>query len=554
MTERILVADDDPVSLLWLAAIVRKAGYACLQAKDGDEALTIALRERPDLILLDVMMPGRDGYEVCAAIRSDPGLADVPVLFVSSRAEPADKVRGLELGAVDYIAKPYDAGEVVARIRTQLRLRLLTHSLANANEELSRKQARLEEDLTAAAHIQRALLPSSRLKLPSLATTWQFVPAQAIGGDMFNAVGLDDSHIAIYIFDVSGHGVPSAMVSVCVTQSLSVAAGIVVTGTGDHPRVSSPATVLQALGREYPFERFGKYFTISYLVLDVRTGLLRYSSAAHPSPLLLHVDGTIRPLEEGGPILGLDVHDRFDEGVLELQPGDRLLLYTDGIVEHTNPRGEPFGQTRIEELLCRTRSQSLARLGNEFLDAVLGFGAGVPPADDVSLLALEFEGHLPARAPTSSQPSAPPWRELSLGVDSRLENVRLLAGAVERFCREVGMSSGDAAAVELALVEAGTNVVKHGYAGERSRPLHLRLAAYEDRVELRLEDQGRPIPVELRRPAEPPPIRDVASLPERGFGLFLIRAYMDLVQYEETPAGNVLVMTKSLREPGAGRP
>lgn len=390
---KVLIADDSLDSRRILSFLVRKTGCSPLEASDGQEALQLARRELPDLVLLDVKMPCMDGYQVCAALKSDPLLKDIPVMLISAHVAPADKIKGLNLGAADYVTIPFDFDEVQARIRTQIRLRQLNRSLVLLNRELTQKQLRLEEDLRAAADIQRALLPRGRHDFPGVEVAWRFVPCGSVGGDIFNVQMLDDEHLAAYMLDVTGHGVPPAMVTVSVAQMLSPGSGLVV-----DPRrataqpVAPPRDVLDLLDREYPFGRSGRFFTISYLVLDTRTGLLRYSSAGHPPPLLLRAGGALETLSEGGPPIGLqlDPSVTYEEGCVHLERGDKLLLYTDGVVDRMDPQGEPFGLSRLRALLAE-RGRSLDTICDQILGALSTHGHGAPQDDDISFLALQYQ-------------------------------------------------------------------------------------------------------------------------------------------------------------------
>lgn len=390
MTEKVLIVDDTLINQKILSAILRKAGLEYATAGDGVQALEAVRRDPPDLILLDIMMPAKDGYEVCAELKADPQTAGIPIIFLSALGEASDKVKGLSLGAADYIAKPFDNAEVQARVETQLRLRRLTQSLIKLNQELVEKQAALEEDLKAAADIQKALIPKPNLSIPGVSLAWVFEPCATIGGDVFTAFRLDDQHVAFYILDVNGHGVPPAMVAVSASQSLSPGSGIVLRRTGSAS-ITPPVEVLAELDAEFPLSRFDRYFTIVYLVLHLPTGVLRYSAAGHPMPILQRVDGSLTHLEEGGPLIGLGGLP-FDPGERQLGPGDRVFLYTDGLTEAVEPSGALFGIARLEELLRSHRQASLQDACQAIDRAVREFCAGAPPSDDISLLAFEYQG------------------------------------------------------------------------------------------------------------------------------------------------------------------
>jgi sigma-B regulation protein RsbU (phosphoserine phosphatase) len=382
----VLVVDDNAVNRRILRAILERAGAVVSEAAEGEQALRLVRTVSPDLVLLDIMMPGMDGLQVCGALKGDPTTSDIPVIVVSSLGETADRIRGLSAGAEDYVTKPFDAGEVLARVATHLRIRRLTRSLRELNRELTDRQRRIDEDLRAAAEIQRTLLPRAGASAPRLAFEWLFEPCATIGGDIFDVVSLGAGRTAIYVLDVSGHGVPAALVTVSVSQSLAPMSGIILDPRGE---LSPPSEVLARLDGEYPFERFDMFFTMSYLTFDAATGLLRYASAGHPPPLLLRPGQRPRPLEEGGTIVGLGVGTTFDEGSVVLEPGDRLALCTDGVIETASPAGELFGGARLDDVLVRGAGLTLPGLRDLVGREVSVYGAGLPAKDDVSLLLVE---------------------------------------------------------------------------------------------------------------------------------------------------------------------
>lgn len=402
--DKILIIDDNNINRQVLMGILRKEGYSLMQAADGAEAVAAAQREHPDLVLLDIMMPVMDGYEVCARMKKDPATQDIPIIFLSALTEVSNKVKGLDLGAVDYITKPFDQAEVLARVRSHLKIRHLTQDLMLANRDLVEKQKSLDLDLEAARDIQASLIPRDAPPDDALHVRWKFEPCDRIGGDVFNFYRLDDRHVVAYVVDVSGHGVPAAMVTVSVSQSLSPVAGHTVKrdGEGAGFQILAPQDVLMRLDREYPIERFEKYFTICYLVLDRFTGHVRYSRAGHPMPIIVRRDGASEFLPAGGTIIGLGGTMPFEEGETHLQAGDRLFLYTDGIVEHENRAGEMFGEERLAAALRAGREQALETVCERVMELMSEFGDGQRPQDDVTLVAFEFRGTGPDAAPPAS--------------------------------------------------------------------------------------------------------------------------------------------------------
>lgn len=387
MPEKVLIVDDSIDNRRLLVRTLQKSGYELAEAVDGKEALIQTREFLPDLILLDIMMPELDGYQVCAALKNDPATADIPVIFLSAKTETQDKIKGLEIGGVDYITKPFDRGEVLARVRTQLKLRSLM-------KEILEKQRHLDEDLKAAAAIQASLLPQSLPELDRLRLAWKFVPCDQTGGDIFNILRLDEDHLAFYMVDVSGHGVPAAMITVSVSQMLQPLAGCVKKKINLPPyyEIASPQEVMQTLDQEYPFERFNKYFTIVYLVADLSRGKVVYSNAGHPAPLLLHGDGRIELLDKGGTIIGLNGLIPFEQEEIQLLPEDKIFLFTDGMVEFENHQGEAFGLQRFMTVLKQVASQPITRVLDSLYESIRAFGGDSPVLDDMTLLGIEYLG------------------------------------------------------------------------------------------------------------------------------------------------------------------
>lgn len=390
----ILIVDDSKDSRLLLTAILKREGFVLKEAADGIRVLAICTEEPPDLVLLDIVMPHKDGYETCRELKNNLETQNIPVIFLSAKDDTADKVKGLDLGAVDYITKPFDKAEVVARVKTQLKIHTLTNALINSNRLLQEKQTKIEEDLEAAAQIQSALIPAANPELPELSFSWQFVPSEQSGGDIFNIHLLDDRNLAVYLVDVSGHGVPAAMVTVSVAQSLQPH-GYTVLHRNDRdpsrlaPR--NPSEVLNILNRDYPIERFDKYFTIVYMIIDRVSGAIIYSNAGHPSPLLLRNSGSIERLGAGGPMIGLGDLLPFEDGEKQLNRGDRLYLYTDGITEYCR-EDEFFGSERLETEIVRTKNLPLDLACETIIKKMHDFGGGMKAEDDITLVAIEFKG------------------------------------------------------------------------------------------------------------------------------------------------------------------
>ncbi len=394
MSDKIFIVDDNLINRKLLAGILKKDGYELLEAEDGEDAIALAFREMPDLILLDIMMPKKDGYEVCAELKSDDRTANIPIIFLSAKTQTEDKIRGLDLGGADYVTKPFDRGEVLARVRAQLKIASLTKEMIKANEALLKKQEALDEDLKAAAGIQRSLLPQVPPDADIVDVAWQFMPCERIGGDIFNMVRLNKANWGLYMLDVSGHGVPSALVAVSVSQILNPQQGLLLKKAIAPPpfyEIVSPSEVLDLLDQEYPIERFNKFFTISYIVLNTENKSVRYSNAAHPPPILLHKNGEMELLDKGGTIIGMGGVLPFEEGEKQVHVGDKLLMYTDGIVEYQDKDGAFYDDERFHRELQRLKDRPISDLVDGIIASIMDFGDNNPPQDDITLLGIEFK-------------------------------------------------------------------------------------------------------------------------------------------------------------------
>src|SRR5215471_1234136 len=266
----ILVVDDSPVNLQVLVRTLDGSGHRILAATSGSSALQIAARVKPDLVLLDVMMPEMDGFEVCRRIKSDPAISDVAIIFLSALGDVGDKVAGLELGAVDYITKPIQAEEVLARVAAQLTRLQLERDVRMSRDSLDR-------ELGAAAAMQRLILPRSFPSIGNLTFAAYYQTSRYVGGDYFDVISLPDHRCGILVADVSGHGAPSAIVMAMIRAAFHAY----------HQPAIQPAAVLQYLNEQFKF-LWGTAMlaTVSYAVIE-RSGRMLAACAGHPPPLLL---------------------------------------------------------------------------------------------------------------------------------------------------------------------------------------------------------------------------------------------------------------------------
>jgi sigma-B regulation protein RsbU (phosphoserine phosphatase) len=254
--------------------------------------------------------------------------------------------------------------------------------------ELQRRQALIERDLKAAAAIQESLLPSEAPCVEHLRSAWAFAPSERIGGDIFNLHRVDRRVVGAYMLDVCGHGVPAALVAVAASQFLQGAEGF----GGNDCRIAGPAAVLNSLEAAFPFERFDTYFSVACLTLDVSDGLLTYASAGHPSPVVVRRNGVLETLDVRGTVIGAGGALPYKQRQLRLAPGDKVLLYTDGVLENRGPSGEPFGRERFDRTLRRAAGLPVEELVPALHAEVRAYLGAARPDDDISILGIEYTG------------------------------------------------------------------------------------------------------------------------------------------------------------------
>lgn len=391
----ILTVDDTPANLQVLTGMLKDRGYKVRPVPSGPLALAAVKKSPPDLILLDINMPDMNGYEVCKLLKADPALQGIPVIFISALNESLDKVNAFATGGVDYITKPFQMEELQARVETHLKIRRLQVELEATNARLALVNARMSQDLAAAAKIQKTFLPRTGPAFPGLAFAWCYRPCDELAGDGLNIVPLGGGKVGLYILDVSGHGVSSALLSVTLSRLLSPTSdpsSILIRhddGSGE-PDIRPPAEVADVLNRLFPFDSLTQQFaTLVYGVLETSTGEFRYVSAGHPGPVHVPANGGAMIVESSGFPIGVAEEDRYCEHRIKLGAGDRLYLYSDGVTDAMNPAHERFADARLLDAVERGRAVPLGDAIDALLEEIDRWRAGEKVHDDISILAVE---------------------------------------------------------------------------------------------------------------------------------------------------------------------
>jgi phosphoserine phosphatase RsbU/P len=346
---RLLVVDDDESNRDMLGRRLQRDGYTVQLAANGVDALRL-LRASPfDLVLLDLIMSGLDGAQVLMKMKVEPALREIPVIMLSALDQEGGIARCIELGAEDYIAKPFSPVFLRARIEASLEKKRLRDKERQTYEALLVSQKRLAAELAEAAAYVQSLLPAPLEG--EVRAQWRFQPSAELGGDIFGYHWINADCLAIYLLDVSGHGVGAALLSVSVfnvlrTQSLQG------TDFGD------PAAVLSQLNRVFQMEQQNNLlFTIWYGVFDRTHQRLTYSSGGHPPAVLTgSAPDELQQLSTGGRVLGCDPTAEFRRESCEVKPGSRLYVFSDGAYEISRPDGST---AQLPELVHELRVPAL---------------------------------------------------------------------------------------------------------------------------------------------------------------------------------------------------
>jgi sigma-B regulation protein RsbU (phosphoserine phosphatase) len=392
---RVLIVDDEPINRMVLARKLRNWGHEPVQAADGAEAWSMFQAEPFRMVITDWVMPEIDGIELTRRIRFSPQGGYTYVLLVTAHSGVDALVEGIEAGADDFIAKPVQMEELRARIRAGERVLQLESDLAEHNRRLSEAYASARRDLVAAAGMQEALLPPPDVELPAVRAAWRFLPASFVAGDVFNVHALDATRTSFYLLDVAGHGVPAAMLSFTLSKLLTPTSAVdgLVRRPNDaepHGEATPPAELLRALNRRFQDDSDAlQYFTMVYGIVDAARNVVTIAQAGHPPPLMVRRDGALLRLGEPGFPVGMLPDLDYEQHEFPFVPGDRLVLYSDGVTECAGLSRRPFGVERLERLVAAQRDASVHEAVHAIGRALRDWRASDGFADDVTLLALE---------------------------------------------------------------------------------------------------------------------------------------------------------------------
>jgi sigma-B regulation protein RsbU (phosphoserine phosphatase) len=371
---RILIVDDVKANVDILVQALRD-DYKLSVALDGTSALRAVEKHPPDLVLLDIVMPDLDGYEVCRRLRASEATREVPVMFLSSLEDVRNKAQGFEVGGNDYLTKPFEVLEIKARVRSLLRAKAYADAVREA----------LARDLRIAREIQMGILPAdlaAATKGTGLDVHAAIEPARDVGGDLYEVLRASDDRIVVALGDVSGKGIPAALfMAVAVTVLRTLAR-----------QIAEPDEILRRLNDELAEQNpRGMFVTLQCLVFDLAARRVSYAGAGHHELVVMKPGHPPRlACPSSGRPAGLMPSNSIERETLPLEAGDTFVLFSDGVSEAMNPGEEFYGEERLLATLAAGSAATAADTVARVMADVRAFAAGAKQSDDITVLAVRF--------------------------------------------------------------------------------------------------------------------------------------------------------------------
>ncbi|MGR5212335.1 SpoIIE family protein phosphatase [Vibrio rotiferianus] len=545
----ILLVDDSKTVLLYMTSALQKQGYEVIAVEDGESALEV-LTHRTDIqfVLSDLMMPGISGIELCRELKSSAFSRYIFFVLRSSRNDQESIIKGMDAGADDFVDKKTSVAELQARIRAGFRTLELHNTLTTKNQELDLAYQTIQQDLDSAGELMEQLLPVEE-QIHTVQFSFTYVPCSKIGGDMLGYVELDESHIAFYVFDVSGHGISSALMAFSIQQTLSQRnklESITLDWIDNEYRISEPAAVIERLNRRYQQTQNSKlYFTIEYAVLNTETGELNYCTAGHPKFVWQQTEqNRLELVGDNNFIVGALEPMMYQGGSLQLKPNEALWFFSDGLLEAK--RGEElYGIDRLLANIEGSKTMPESAQSKAVLKQVQSWQGKQEMDDDVSLLKVKWLGA------THCQTGQVQENFFKRCYEASLEVSRQASLDIVEFLSKQSIPDHTAQKLELCVVELMNNAFIHAYQEQSEKTVELEckvIQGEQPKIELRVIDYGKCVNDDtfqtcISKQIEAPNLFDEDSWLPSGRGIMLISQMTDEFTVSKKGERNIYTVT-----------
>ncbi|HLV80648.1 MAG TPA: SpoIIE family protein phosphatase [Chthonomonadaceae bacterium] len=549
---KILVAEDDAISRRMLESALTKWEYEVVLARDGAEAWEILQSaEAPPLAILDWQMPGMDGLEICRKVRQRQESPYTYIILLTARDQKEDVLTGMEAGADDYLTKPFDPHKLQVRLRAGKRILDLQAQLLASLDALG--EARRREVEIGAKIQQTLLLGQPPDAVPEAQAATLTIPSQQIDGDFYDFFQHHNRCFDVLVGDVMGKGVPAALLGAAIKSHFMRALSQLLS-ISEPDQLPQPEEIVARVHQEVTGRFIGLEFfaTFIYARFDLAAGRIAFVDAGHTRTLHFRKrDGACVLLEGNNMPLGSSEKEVYRQVVVPFASGDLFTFYSDGVTEARSPSGELYGEDRLVALVQAHGHLQPQALVEEVRRAVIAYSGSEKFADDLTCVAVQImeEGRGKREEgtenPTLNTQYPIPDAHASITVSGALEDLASIRQFVRSFCRDLsppGLEEEGVDALELAVNEAASNVMRHAYSGRADRRITIEMEAFPDRIVVRLQHRGEG----FDPAAVPPP--DFDGSREGGFGIHIIQATMDAVDYSCDAQGTHCIRLIKMRK------
>jgi sigma-B regulation protein RsbU (phosphoserine phosphatase) len=536
----LLVVDDNDDNRYTLGQRLKRLGYTNLTtAVNGREALELLRARTFHLVLLDIMMPELNGYEVLEHMRADARLRGIPVIMISAVDELESVIRCIELGAEDYLPKPFNPTLLRARVGASLEKKRL-------RDEVDAHLARIEQELEAAREIQLGMVPSDfPAPTPDAPVEIHAAlhPARQIGGDLYDFFYRDPQTLCLVVADVSDKGAPAALFMARTKTLVRLMATLLPMPDGRRP---GPDDVVARVNEELCRDnRQGMFATVFFAMLDLARRELSYCNAGHTVPYVVDRNGATATLDgaRGKPV-GIRPTFGYAAAARSLAPGDWLFLYTDGVTEAMNGAGELFEEQRLEASLKAAAGDRSEEVVRRVVAEVRAFAGDAPQSDDIAAMAVRLVDGPAAVAAAPGGVPAGAHGSSELVIRNDRDELGRVARALDELGARHRLAQDVVTDMHVALDEVLANIIGHAYADREAHEIRVALEVSPQALEATVEDDGRPFdPLTVATPDRSAPLR---SRRVGGLGIHFVRNLMTGVAYSRVGDKNRIVLTKSL--------